>query len=175
MYHCYDVSENDLSKRALEETSGVLYSHPRPSEGLSFWAKSDLAQARRPRLGENSQSAHCTTTTLAQARMPSLSEAVAVAWAKAHSLSENCAGLIMFSLIYPWIGYMSWICMVTWSICTKIGMFGMSYGMELLVGGVITWELGVWDKSGDYGMRNMNLVCDRRNSMSLVGRTHGGV
>jgi len=29
--------------------------------------------------------------------------------------------------------------------------------------------------SGGYGMRNMNLVWDRRNSMSLVGRSHGGV
>jgi len=31
------------------------------------------------------------------------------------------------------------------------------------------------NKSGDYGMRNTNLVCDRRNFMSFVGRSHGGV
>jgi len=54
-------------------------------------------------------------------------------------------------------------------------MLGLIYGMELLVGGVVAWKLNVCDKSGGYGMRNMNLVCDRRNSMSLVGRTHGGV
>jgi len=44
--------------------------------------------------------------------MPSLSEAVAVAWAKAPSLSERSAYLIMFSVIYPWISYMPRICMV---------------------------------------------------------------
>jgi len=49
------------------------------------------------------------------------------------------------------------------------------YGMELLVGGVLAWELDVWDKSGGYGIRNMNLVWDRHNFMSLVGRSHGGV
>jgi len=42
--------------------------------------------------------------------------------------------------------------MVTWSMCTEIGTIGMSYGMELLVSGVITWELDVWGKSGGYGM-----------------------
>jgi len=64
---------------------------------------------------------------------------------------------------------------VTWLIWTESGMLGLIYGMELLVGGVVAWKLNVCDKSGGYGMRNMNLVCDRRNSMSLVGRTHGGV
>jgi len=54
-------------------------------------------------------------------------------------------------------------------------MFGLIYGMILLAGGVVTWELDAWDKSGGYGMMNMILVCDRRNSMSLVGRSHGGV
>jgi len=34
-------------------------------------------------------------------------------------------------------------------------MFGLIYGMILLVDGVVMWELDVWDKSGGYGMRNM--------------------
>jgi len=54
-------------------------------------------------------------------------------------------------------------------------MFELIYGRILLVGGVVIWELDAWDESGGYGMRNMILVCDRRNSMSLMGRSHGGV
>ena len=54
-------------------------------------------------------------------------------------------------------------------------MFCMSYGMELLNGGLVKWKLDVWDESGGYGMRNMKLVWDKRNSMSLVERSHGGV
>jgi len=46
--------------------------------------------------------------------------------------------------------------------------------MKLLVGGVLAWELDVWNKNGGYGMRNMNSVWDRRNSMSLMGRSYGG-
>ncbi|QCD82265.1 hypothetical protein DEO72_LG2g2600 [Vigna unguiculata] len=42
---------------------GVLCSRSRPSEGSAFWAKSGLVQARRARLGENSQSAHCATVS----------------------------------------------------------------------------------------------------------------
>jgi len=66
-----------------------------------FWAKSDLAQARWVRLGEDSQSAHCTTvSSLAQARMPSLGEIVDVAWAKAFSLSENNAKFHFFYFMF---------------------------------------------------------------------------
>jgi len=54
-------------------------------------------------------------------------------------------------------------------------MFGMSYGMEFLNGGMVKWEFDVWWKYGGYGMRNMKLVWDRHNSMSLVGGSHGGV
>jgi len=70
---------------------------------------------------------------------------------------------------------MSWICMVAWFVCTGIGMFGMSYGIELLNSGMVKWELDVWSKNGGYGMRNMKLVWDRRNSMNLVGRSYGGM
>ena len=52
---------------------------------------------------------------------------------------------------------------------------GMSNTWFWLVGWELAWELDIWDKSGGYGMRNMNLVWDRRNSMSLIGRSHGGV
>jgi len=69
-------------------------------KGLLFWAKRDLAQARRPRLGKNSQSAHCATVAgLAQARMPSVNETDAISWAKASSLNENNAGLCFIFLI----------------------------------------------------------------------------
>ena len=47
------------------------------SEGLLFWAKSDLAQASRSLPSESSQSA--TVNGLAQTREPSLSETVLVA------------------------------------------------------------------------------------------------
>jgi len=57
----------------------------------------------------------------------------------------------------------------------KLVMPRLIYGIKLLVGGVVAWELDAWDKSDGYGMRNMNLVWDRCNSMSLVGRSHGGV
>ena len=64
---------------------------------------------------------------------------------------------------------------VIWFVWTASGMLELIYGMELLVGCVVAWELDVYDKSGGYSMRNMNLVWDRRNSMSLVGRSHGCV
>ena len=57
----------------------------------------DLAQVRWSRPSESSQSA--TAAGLAQARMPSLSEKVVVAWAKASSLSENSAGLHFIFLV----------------------------------------------------------------------------
>jgi len=62
-----------------------------------------------------------------------------------------------------------------WVICTGIGMFGMSNDMEFLRYGWVKWELNVWDERGGWDMINMKFVCDRRNSMSLVGRSHGGV
>jgi len=40
-------------------------------------------------------------------------------------------------------------------ICSGMGTFGMSYGMELLNKGLVQWELDVWDESGGYGIRNM--------------------
>jgi len=49
--------ENSSPKRALEETNGVLCFNPRSGEGVMVWAKSDLAQARRSRPSESSQSA----------------------------------------------------------------------------------------------------------------------
>jgi len=54
-------------------------------------------------------------------------------------------------------------------------MFGMSNDMEFLRYGWVKWELNVWDERGGWDMINMKFVCDRRNSMSLVGRSHGGV
>jgi len=63
---------------------------------------------------------------------------------------------ILSSMNYNW--YVAWVTHGFWL-----------FGWEL------AWDLDVWDKSGGYGMRIMNLVWDRRNSMSLVGRFHGGV
>jgi len=65
--------------------------------------------------------------------------------------------------------------LVIWMVWTESSMLGLIYGMELLDGDIVAWELDVGDKSGGYGLRNMKLVWDRRNSMSLVGRSHGGV
>jgi len=63
-------------------------------------------------------------------------------------------------------------CLAMWTV---VGMWH-EYQMEfLVVGWELTWDLDVWDKSGGYGMRNMKLLWDRRNSMSLMGRSHGGV
>jgi len=62
-----------------------------------------------------------------------------------------------------------------WVICTAIGRFGMSNDMEFLCYGWVKWELNVWDGSGGWGMINMKFVCDRCNSMGLMGRSHGGV
>jgi len=44
-----------------------------------------------------------------------------------------------------------------------------------LVGWEHAWELNVEMINGSCGMRDMKTVCDRRNSMSLVGRLYGGV
>ncbi|QCD81222.1 hypothetical protein DEO72_LG2g1547 [Vigna unguiculata] len=64
-------------KRELVETCCALCSSCRLGEGLQFWAKSNLAQVRRSRLGENSQNTHyATIKVLAQARIPSFSERV---------------------------------------------------------------------------------------------------
>jgi len=73
------------------------------------------------------------------------------------------------------VGYSCEHAWVIWIVWTESSMLGLIYGMELLDGGIVAWELDVWDKSGGYGMRNMKLVWDRRSSMSLVGRSHGGV
>jgi len=62
-----------------------------------------------------------------------------------------------------------------WVICTGIGMFGMSNDMEFLCYGWVKWEFNIWDGSGGWDVINMKFVCDRCNSMSLVGRSHGGV
>ena len=107
--------------------------------------------------------------------MPSLGETVVVAWAKAFSLSENSADLHFYFPVSVVAGCYHEHACVIWFVWTESGMLGLIYGMELLVGGVVAWELDVWDKSCGYGMRNMNLVWDRRNSMRLVGRSHGGV
>ena len=63
--------------------------------------------------------------------------------------------------------------------------------MTCLVGWELAWELDVQDKGGGYGMKHdydgeigvipwvlwgdSMVACDRRNSMSLVGRLYGGV
>jgi len=70
--------------------------------------------------------------------------------------------------------YFEYACVIGF-VWNESGMFGLMYGLELLDGGIVAWELDVWDKGGGYGMRNMKLVWDRRNSMSLVARSHGGV
>jgi len=65
--------------------------------------------------------------------------------------------------------------MVVWFLGTEIGMLAWITHGFWVVGWEISWDLDVWDKSDGYGMKNMNSVWDRRNSMSLVGRSHGGV
>jgi len=48
--------------------------------------------------------------------------------------------------------------------------------MEIcMVGWECAWEIYDEIISGGYELRNMKLVWDRRNSMSLVGRLYGGV
>ena len=69
--------ESGSPKRALEETSCGLCSHPRPGEELWFWASGGLAQASWSHPSESSQRA--TIAGLAQATTPSLSETVVVA------------------------------------------------------------------------------------------------
>ena len=70
--------------------------------------------------------------------------------------------------------YFEYACVIGF-VWNGSGMFGLMYGLELLDGGIEAWELDVWDRGGGYGMRNMKLVWDRHNSMSLEGRSHGGV
>jgi len=68
-----------------------------------------------------------------------------------------------------------WVCMNCFALWTAIGMLAWVIHGFYLVGWELAWELDVWDKSDGHGMRNMKLVWDRRNSISLVGRSHGGV
>jgi len=63
--------------REYSRKASVHCSRPRPGEGFLFWVNDDLAQVSWSRPSEGLQSA--TVTDLAQARMPSISEAVAVA------------------------------------------------------------------------------------------------
>ena len=60
-------------------------------------------------------------------------------------------------------------------VWNESGVLTLIYGLELLDGGIVAWELDVWDKGVGYGVRDMKLVWDRRNSMSLVRRSHGCV
>ena len=70
--------------------------------------------------------------------------------------------------------YYEYACVIE-VVWNESGMIGLRYGLKLLDGVNVAWELDVWNKAGGYGIRDMKFVCDRRNSMSLVGRSHGGV
>jgi len=50
--------------------------------------------------------------------------------------------------------YFEYACVIGF-IWNESGMFGLMYDLELLDGGIVAWELDVWDKGGGYGMRNM--------------------
>jgi len=68
-----------------------------------------------------------------------------------------------------------WVCMNCLALWTIIGMLAWEAHGFWWIGWELAWELDVWDKGCGYGIWNMILVCDRRNSMSLEGRSHGGV
>jgi len=82
--------------------------------------------------------------------------------------------LILFPITVVVVYYCeyAWVIGLVWN---GSGMIGLMYGLELLDGGNVAWELDGWNKGGGYGMRDMKFVCDRRNSISLVGRSHDGL
>jgi len=68
---------------------------------LQFWARSDLAQARRSRLSENLQKPHYSTTrALTYVKRAHLSERTSLAWARTSSLSETGAGSCSSSVFF---------------------------------------------------------------------------
>lgn len=85
---------------------------------------------------------------------------------------QNFIFLFLVSVVAEY--YCEYACVIGF-VWNESSMFGLMYGLELLDGGTVAWELDVWDKGGGYGMRDMKLVWDRHNSMSLVRKFHGGV
>ena len=71
---------------------------------------------------------------------------------------EACEYIWLFDFYELKVGMLAWVTLGFW-----------------LVGWELAWELDVWNKGCGYGIRDMNCVCVRSNSISLVGRSHGGV